>query len=137
MDAIVVLGGVDGGLQKALRLSHEGYASTLVVSTPSSRSCPPAERAGTNVRVICFRPDPFTTQGEGREVGQLAERYHWRSVIVTARRTQATRARLRVDRCFDGEVRMTAPSMPLRSLPYNIAYEWGALIKALVLQPSC
>lgn len=139
-DAIVALGGVDGGLDRALTLSRAGYAPTLVVSvsvsTPDSW-CPSAAEAGAGVRVICFRPEPFTTQGEGREIRLLAGRDGWRKVIVVARRTQATRARLRVDRCFHGDVQLEAPSMPARSLPYNIAYEWGALVKALVLQRSC
>ncbi len=139
-DAIVALGGVDGGLERALTLSREGYAPTLAVSvsvsTPDSW-CPSAAEAGAGVRVICFRPEPFTTQGEGREIRLLAGRDGWRKVIVVARRTQATRARLRVDRCFHGDVQLEAPSMPARALPYNIAYEWGALVKALVLQRSC
>ncbi|WP_261556612.1 YdcF family protein [Frankia tisae] len=135
-DAIVVLGGVDGGLGRALALSRAGYAPTLVVSTPL-RWCPSDAEAGTGVRVICFRPEPFTTQGEGREIRLLAGRDGWRKVIVVARRTQATRARLRVDRCFHGDVQLEAPSMPARALPYNIAYEWGAMAKALVLQRSC
>jgi hypothetical protein len=28
-------------------------------------------------------------------------------------------------------------SLPLRSWPYQIAYEWGATIKALTVQRSC
>ncbi|WP_163554623.1 YdcF family protein [Candidatus Frankia alpina] len=135
-DAIVALGGVDGGLGRALTLSREGYASTLVVSTPLNW-CPSAAEAGAGVRVICFRPEPFTTQGEAHEIRLLASRDGWRKVIVVARRTQAERARLRVGRCFRGDVQLEAPSMPARSLPYNIAYEWGALVKALVLQRGC
>lgn len=136
VDAIVALGGVPGGLARALALSRAGYASTLVVSTPGN-GCPPGAQAGAGVRVICFWPQPVTTQGEGREVRLLAARDGWRKVIVVARRTQATRARLRVDRCFPGDVLLAAPSMPARDLPYNLAYEWGALVKALLLQRTC
>jgi uncharacterized SAM-binding protein YcdF (DUF218 family) len=136
-DAIVALGGVRGGLSRALELSRAGYAPTLVVSTPRVDACPTQAAAGAGVRVICFRPTPFTTQGEAREIRLLAGRDHWRTVIVVARRSQATRARLRVDRCYDGRLLLAAPPMPLSAWPYNIAYEWGALVKALVWQRNC
>ena len=51
-------------------------------------------------------------------------------------RTQDTRARSygallrRFDLCGHG-------SLPLSAWPYQIAYEWGALFKALVLYRSC
>jgi uncharacterized SAM-binding protein YcdF (DUF218 family) len=133
-DAIVVLGGVQGGVARGLALSRAGYAPILAVSSGAG-SCPAG--AGDGVQVICFRPEPFTTQGEAREIRRLSARDHWRKVIVVVRRSQATRARLRVDRCYNGAILLDAPRMPLSGWAYNIAYEWGALVKALVWQRSC
>ena len=50
---------------------------------------------------------------------------------------QDTRARLRVGRCFAGPVYVVTTPIGLTSWPYEIAYEWGALVKALVFQRGC
>jgi len=84
--------------------------------------------------VICFNPSPATTQGEAEFVGRLARKHHWHSVAVVAITPQDSRTRLRVGRCFPGQVYVvTAPIRP-STWPYQIAYEWAALIKALVIQ---
>jgi hypothetical protein len=89
------------------------------------------------VTLICFDPNPPTTQGEAEYVGRLAKQYHWTSVVVVASRPQATRARLLAERCFAGQVYLaTAPIAP-DSWPYQLAYGWGALLKALVWSRTC
>ena len=70
-------------------------------------------------------------------MGKLAERYRWRSVVLVTAREQDTRARIVVKRCFGGRIYVVAGSLPLGSWPYQLAYEWGALFKALVLYRSC
>src|SRR5579871_2680039 len=93
--------------------------------------CPPPV---PGVAVICFNPSPATTQGEAEFVGRLARKHHWHSVAVVAITPQDSRTRLRVGRCFPGQVYVvTAPIRP-STWPYQIAYEWAALIKALVIQ---
>ena len=139
VDAIVMLAG-PGKLQPAaLDLARQHRAPYLVISlgTPPSGNHCPAPVAG--VRIICFNPVPATTQGEAEFFGRLAKRYHWRSVAVVTITSQDTRARLRVGRCFAGHVYVdTVPPDPsFTSWPYQIAYQWAALFKALVLQRSC
>jgi uncharacterized SAM-binding protein YcdF (DUF218 family) len=138
VDAIVMLNASGPTLPVALRLARQYRAGYLVVSqgTPASHfACP---RAVPQVKLICFHPSPATTRGEAEFTGRLAREHHWRSVAVVAITPQATRARLRVERCFSGQVYIvTAPLWSLRFWPYSIAYEWGALVKALVLQRSC
>ena len=85
------------------------------------------------VKLICFDPDPGNTRGEAEFAGRLAKKYHWTSVVLVTTRAQDTRARILVGRCFSGPVYVVAGSLPLGDWPYQIAYEWGALIKALVL----
>jgi hypothetical protein len=53
--------------------------------------------------------------------------------------SQDTRARLRVQRCFDGHVYVVTvpPDLARTNWPYQIAYQWAALIKAEILQRSC
>jgi uncharacterized SAM-binding protein YcdF (DUF218 family) len=134
-DAIVVLGGTGPRLQKGLDLAREGYASYLAVSTPPGEPCPLAPRG---VTVICFRADPLTTQGEARATAKLARQHHWSQIIVISGTPQTTRARIRFTRCVKGTL-LFDPANPigLRSWIYNVAYEWGALAKALVLQRGC
>jgi hypothetical protein len=50
---------------------------------------------------------------------------------------QDTRARLRVERCFAGPVYVMTAPMSLSGWPSQIAYEWGAFVKALVFQRGC
>jgi hypothetical protein len=137
VDALVSLDTPGGTLDTALRLAREQRASNLVISlgTPmSGYGCP---HPISGVRLICFNPDPGTTQGEAEYVGRLAHRYHWHSVAIVTITPQDTRARLRVSRCFSGPVYTVGTSIGLASWPYQVGYEWGALFKALFLQRGC
>jgi len=135
-DAIVVLGGPGPRWQVAVELAEEHAAPIMLVSVASTRwNCPGTVLAG--VRIECFRPDPFSTMGEARFVASQARAHGWHSLIVVSSTPQATRARLRVKRCFDGSVYVVAARPRLRDWPVEVIYEWGALIKALVWQTAC
>ena len=137
VSAIVMLAGPGDRLPLALRLAQERRAPMLVVSRGWRGYGGPCARATPGVTVICFEPDPGDTRGEAEFVGQLAHRYHWRSVVLVSLREQDTRARIRVQRCFGGQVYVMTVPPPWYDWPYQIAYEWGALFKALVLQRAC
>lgn len=137
VSAIVLLAGPGNRMPVALRLADEHRAPVLVVSQGFSGyggQCPPSQ---PRVKVICFDPDPADTRGEAEFVGRLAKQYGWSSVVVVASRPQGTRARILVERCFSGPVYLATASLPLLSWPYQIAYGWGALAKALIVQRSC
>jgi uncharacterized SAM-binding protein YcdF (DUF218 family) len=137
VDAIVVLAGPGTRLPVGVQLAREGRAPVLVVSQGHlgyGGSCP-APIPG--VRIICFDPDPADTRGEAQYTGQLAKRYGWRSLAVVATPEQATRAWLLFGRCFSGSVYVVTGSVPLGQVPYQIAYGWAALTKAVVAQRSC
>jgi hypothetical protein len=89
------------------------------------------------VKLICFEPDPPTTRGEAEVLGRLAKRYHWSSVVLVTTRTQDTRARIITERCFGGSTYVITAPLPLSSWPYEIAYGWGALFKAVFVARSC
>ncbi len=89
------------------------------------------------MRVVCFRADPLDTRGEAEYVGRLAARRGWDRLIVVPERSQATRARLLFERCTKAHLRIVAVSDPPSHLFFDVAYEWGALAKALVLHRSC
>jgi len=136
-DAIVMLAGPGSRLPVALRLAREHRAPVLVVSQGwmgYGGPCPPPT---TGVRTICFDPDPGNTRGEAEYVGALARRYGWHSLIVVATRPQAVRAQLLFGRCFGGPVHVATASLAPGDWPYQIAYGWGALIKAAILVRGC
>lgn len=146
VDAIVMLGGHGNRFHEALKLAYQHRAPYLVISLGSSfpgpepRGSQPVFRCGPpipRVTVLCFPPDPATTQGEAEEVGRLAARYHWHSVVLVTITPQDSRARLRVGRCFSGKVYVMTGSLHAYVWPYELAYEWAATIKALILQRSC
>jgi hypothetical protein len=125
-------------LGTAIRLAHQHRAPYLLISLGSPESatyeCP---RPMPQVKVICFNPRPATTQGEAEFLGRLAREHRWHSVVVVTMTPQASRARLRVERCFPGQVNVVTTPIPLSSWPYQLAYQWGALMKALLVQRSC
>jgi uncharacterized SAM-binding protein YcdF (DUF218 family) len=142
-DAIVVLGGHGApAFDKGEQLAREGYAPALVFSLQTSMDChryrsylaPRLPR----LKVMCFTPIPQSTQGEARSIARLARQLGWTRIIVVLPTTQATRARLRIGRCYPGQVLEVAFSPEgVGEWLYQFAYEWGALFKALVLQPTC
>jgi len=137
VDAIVMLDGPGHPLDVALHLAGQHRAAFLVVSQGRPIAHDPCPPTPPGVTLICFHPRPATTQGEAEFVGRVADRYHWRSIAVVATTPQASRARLRLTRCFAGRVYVITKPIRLGRWPYEIAYEWGALVKAAVIQRGC
>jgi uncharacterized SAM-binding protein YcdF (DUF218 family) len=136
VDAIVALGGDPGQqrMKSAIQLAQAGHASIVVISLGGDPKvvCP---RKPKGAEVICFRPNPVNTRGEAEFVAGLAARRHWHRIIVIPDRTQTTRARLLFKRC----TRINLEMVPVQEsqLVLGVAYEWGALIKAMVFNRSC
>jgi hypothetical protein len=138
VSAIVMLDGPGGSaLNVATGLAAQHRAPFLVISRGTVASHDPCPRQLSGVTLICFNPVPATTQGEAEFVGRLAKKYHWQSVAVVAITPQVSRARLRVERCFAGQVYVVKAPIQAGAWPYEIAYEWAAVAKALVLQRGC
>lgn len=137
VDAIFMLGGPGPRLTRTLELARSGIAPVVVISMPGTWRCPDSSRTGRNVEIICFWPDPMTTQGEAREAGRLARTRGWESIMFVTDRSQDSRARLRIGRCYDGEILVSAVEPRLRDWPYLFAYQTAATVKAHVLQRGC
>jgi len=137
VDAIVMLAGAGDRLPATLALAKEGRAPVLVISlgtTGSSGPCPPPV---PGVRTVCFNPDPGNTRGEAEYASALARRSGWHSLLLVTSRPQAARAQLIFGRCFSGQVYVSTAPLPAGSWPYQIAYGWGALAKAVFVTRSC
>jgi hypothetical protein len=137
-DAVVALGGDPGQLraQKALTLARAGYAPVALISLGGAVEAP-CPHPVTGVRIVCFRADPLDTRGEAEYVGRVAERHHWSTLLLVPGTTQATRARLLFARCTSARLVVVPQAGATSRLAYAVAYEWGALAKALVLVRHC
>lgn len=136
-DAILSLNGENEPAREALAISlaERGFAPVLLFSQGNSHTtpCPVVRR----VRVVCFEATPGRTVGEVEFAARLARRHGWRSLLMVPGRAQTTRARMLLERCFSGRVTVVPAPVPLLEQPYEIAYEWGAMAKALVLYRHC
>ena len=146
-DVLLVLAPSRDRIPFAKQLMEEGYAHTLVVSAPVTETTARPEICGErhSYRIICFAPNPVTTQGEARALRTLADEYGWDSANVVTAQFHVTRARIILKRCYAGDVRMVAftQPMPVPALPglddswaYRIIYENAAFVKA-ALNPFC
>ena len=57
--------------------------------------------------------------------------------MIVPSRTQATRARLLVERCFPGQVVVVPSAEPLRDTPHDVFHEWGGVLGALLMYRGC
>jgi uncharacterized SAM-binding protein YcdF (DUF218 family) len=141
-DAVVVLsGGRKFRLEKGLELVRRNVSDTLVISDGHARGWPEANRlcnGGANgFTVICFTPEPYSTQGEAEGVARLARERGWGSVAVVTSTFHVFRARMLFERCFDGDVEVVGARYKLRYLPSALFWETGKLGYALTLERDC
>jgi hypothetical protein len=128
-DALLVLAPTKGRMGYAERLMDQGYASTLAISVPlpedgNTDYAPCAEKRA--YRIVCFQPDPVTTQGEARALQYLAGEYGWQSVDVITDHSHFTRARILLSRCYKGDLRMVPFRKALPILPFaNSSESWA------------
>lgn len=147
-DVLFVLGPPDRRIGYAEELMQQGYATTLAVSSPVGKDgryeaaiC----TAHRPYRIICFNPDPFTTQGEARALKDLSKKYSWKSANVLTAQFHVTRSRVLIGRCYTGDLHMIADrrslplfsaSNPTYSWAYQYVYQTAAFLK-VAIRPDC
>ena len=138
VDGILSLNGHGEQAREALAVSlaEKGYAPVLLFSQGSSANNTPCPKV-PRVSVVCFADATDNTRGEARWAGQYAERHHWHSLLIVPSRTQATRARLLVERCFSGQVVVVPAAEPLWDTPDDVFHEWGGVLAALSIYRGC
>jgi uncharacterized SAM-binding protein YcdF (DUF218 family) len=138
VDGILSLNGHGEPAREALAVSlaEKGYAPVLLFSQGSSANDTPCPKV-PRVRVVCFADVTNNTRGEARFAGQYAARHHWHSLLIVPSRTQATRARLLVARCFPGQVVVVPSAEPLSEAPSDVFHEWGGVLAALAIYRGC
>jgi len=136
-DAIIMFDGIGGRKYTTYWLADHNYAPVVAVSTQDLAYCERTLPTISGVQLFCFKPDPATTRGEAEATERLATQHGWNKVIVVVGRAQETRARIRVDRCYSGDLEVAGVSPGRHNWPKTIVYEWGALLKAVAFQRSC
>jgi hypothetical protein len=137
-DAIIELGGPGNRDAVTMELAMEHRAPLVIQSTlardATSDTCLPPIPGMT---IECFHAVPPTTRGEARYIGDRGAASSWSSVILVTTPDHAWRARLRVERCFPGEVYVKTSPLPKWDWFRQIPYQWAATLKAEIFQRDC
>jgi hypothetical protein len=129
VDAIVVPGGPGNRIAAAIALAEQEQARYLVLS--KGEPVPP-RLCGAHVgaaTVLCFMPNPDTTQGEAQATARLAKEYGFRSITLVTTPDQTWRAELRFGRCYSGKIYAVTTPLPKQMWPLMIAYQWGQRLR--------
>ena len=139
VDAIIELAGPGDRDAAAIALAKEHRAPLLIQSTVARDITYPETCLAPipDVTIECFDPVPGTTRGEARYIGERAAESHWSSIIIVTTPDHAWRARLRVERCFPGQVYVATTPLPKSDWLRQIPYQWAATLKAETVQRSC
>ena len=141
-DVVLVLDGGDGErLRKERELMARDAAPILAVS--AGRELEPDEAGGLcsepqRFEVVCFVPTSDSTRGEARAFAKLAQQNGWEDVALVTSTYHVTRARMLIERCFDGRLRAVTASPGRDPLHWaaRIGHEWLGTIDATVRR-SC
>jgi uncharacterized SAM-binding protein YcdF (DUF218 family) len=124
-DAVVVLAGSKFRLPVGLELVERGVAPVLVISDGRHpRSAAANLLCRERARVLCPRPDPYSTRGEAQTVARLARARGWESIVIVSSRFHLVRARVLFKRCYDGRLAFVGAPSPWWRRPVSIASEW-------------
>jgi hypothetical protein len=135
-DAIVVLSGDRARLTTGLRLFHEHVAPTLLISR-DSRPWREVDALCRRGGVMCFRADPYSTQGEAETVERIARGRDWNRIVVVTSRYHVRRARMLFGRCLDHRPQVVAARTTLLDYVTVVPWEWGKLVYQLTVDRSC
>ncbi len=135
--ALLSLDGPDETAREAtvLHLLRRDRVPVLLFSQGGGRVTPCPSVPG--VEVVCFDPHPARTVGEISFARRWARRHHPGELVVVAGLTQTFRARLLVAACYRGPAVVEPSPLPWYDVPYEVLYEWGALLKAFTWAPGC
>jgi uncharacterized SAM-binding protein YcdF (DUF218 family) len=141
-DAVVVLDGGSGErLEEARALMARRVAPTLAISTGRELDVDEAGDLCTKPQqfeVVCFTPRPDSTRGEARALAKLGRENGWNEVVLVTSTYHVTRARMLLQRCFDGRVEVVAASPPRQPLHWAgaVVHEWAAMVET-TLRRGC
>ncbi|MDO9130913.1 MAG: hypothetical protein Q7U34_13715 [Anaerolineales bacterium] len=138
VDVVYVIGPpTPSRIELAEGMLDAGLSDTLMISVDDP-AAEPLCAGHASFAVFCSRPEPFTTQGEARELAAKAAEHGWTSATVITFTPHVTRTRVLMERCFTGSLRVVADTTPLPLAQWvgQYFYQTGAFVK-VALNPGC
>jgi uncharacterized SAM-binding protein YcdF (DUF218 family) len=141
-DVVMVLSGDSKHrMPTALQMEKERVAPVLVISD-GANGIPRAQSLCATggipaYRVVCFRPNPYSTRGEAEMFARLAAKNHWHSVAIVSSPTHITRLRILFKRCFKGKIYAVKSKQSRVSKIQSVFSETAKLIYEETLVRSC
>lgn len=139
-DVVFVLGPLsEHRIALAKQLLADGTVDHMMWSATITTHAqyPLLQECRTTPGLLCERPSPATTEGEGQILREQAAANGWTSAIVITQTAHITRARAILTRCFSGRITMLeSGDPPLFGWAYQYAYQTAATVK-LWLNPPC
>ena len=139
VDAVVVLAGSPADrLPAGLELVRRRVAPVLYVSDGARETTGRLCHRTVPYRVVCLRPEPYSTRGEAETVARVARERRWSRVLIVTSDYHVRRARMLFGRCLGaGRVAVvgTRPSLPRFAL--GALLEWPKLALALTFRRAC
>lgn len=115
------------------RVDHMMWSATITTHA----QYPLLQECWTTPGLICERPSPATTEGEGEILERQAAENGWTSAIVITQTAHITRARAIISRCFSGRLSMVeSGDPPMFGWVYQYLYQTSATVK-LWFNPPC
>lgn len=142
-DAVALfVGGRGERLVTAEALMARGAAPVLVIPHGTRIDWPDANRlcfGDPGYEVICPDPDPDTTRGEARTIGEIGSERGWTSIIYVTSTYHVARAGLLLGRCFDGSVVGVEAPVDLGTGDWvrRISHEWLGHLGARAWSRGC
>ena len=133
---IVLSGGREHRLAEGRRLVAAGVADTLVISDGRAAGWVEGNEL-CETDAVCFLPDPYSTQGEARWIAAEAERRGWDSIVVVTSTYHVRRARVVVERCYEGGLAVVGAEPPLENRIIGVAWEWPKVVYYLTANRAC
>jgi hypothetical protein len=110
VDAVYVIGPVETRIEEALAIMGGGVAPVLLATTSVNQETGQSYATAhcglvtQTYRVECVLPEPYTTRGEARVLGEHTAYQGWDRVAVLTSTPHAARTRLLMERCTDADV---------------------------------
>jgi hypothetical protein len=136
-DAIVVLAGSKTRLPVGLDLFHDGVAPVLLISEDGNDKRRVAYCRLPAKGALCFRANPYSTQGEAEAVARLARRHGWHSLAIVSSRFHLFRVRMLFRRCTNARLQLVPAHVEWWLWPTAIPSEWAKLGVALTTRRGC
>jgi hypothetical protein len=138
-DVVFVLGPLSEqriALAKRLLADHTVDHMMWSATITTHAQYPLLQECWTTPGLVCERPSPATTEGEGQLLQKQAAANGWTSAIVITQTAHITRARAILSRCFSGRFSMLeSGDPPFGGWAYQYLYQTSATVKSWFTRP--